>query len=74
MMRKVWILAAALATLLLAGTSWAHTSGVTEIKEGTIKRLYVKKPLVGAKGYVVGHLVAGLVRVRARSPDGSNAP
>ncbi len=63
MIRKVWILMAALATLLLAGTSWAHTNGVTELKEGTVKKLYVKKPFVGAKGYVVGHWAKGLVRV-----------
>ena len=72
-MRKVSILTAALATLLLAGTSWAHTSGVTEIKEGTVRQLYVKKPLVGAKGYVVGHWAKGLVRVEVKNFPPSEA-
>ncbi len=66
-MKKVQTLSIALATVLLAGVSWAHTSGVTEIKEGTVRKLYVKKPLVGAKGYVVGHWTKGLVRVEVKN-------
>ena len=62
-MRKFWILVAALAFLILPDTSWAHRNGVTELKEGTIKKLYVNKPFVGAKGYVIGHWADGLVRV-----------
>lgn len=61
------ILTAALATLLLADMSRAHTSGVTELNEGPIRKLYVKKPLVGAKGYVVGHWAKGFVRVEVKN-------
>ncbi|MEE9256296.1 MAG: hypothetical protein V3V56_03925 [bacterium] len=66
-MRKFSILAIAAAAILLAGGAWAHTSGTTEIGEGTVRKLYVKKPLVGAKGYVVGHWTKGKVRVEVKN-------
>ena len=36
---------------------------VTEISEGTIRRVYIDKPLIGAKGYVVGDWANGQARV-----------
>jgi len=36
---------------------------VTEISEGTVRRVYIDKPLVGAKGYVVGDWANGQARV-----------
>ena len=36
---------------------------MSEISEGTIRTVYIKKPLVGAKGYVVGDWENGQVRV-----------
>jgi hypothetical protein len=36
---------------------------VAELKEGTVRTVYIDKPLVGAKGYVVGDWKAGEVRV-----------
>jgi len=36
---------------------------VTEINEGTIRRVYIDKPLIGAKGYVVGDWANGRARV-----------
>ena len=38
---------------------------VAELKEGTVRVVYVDKPLVGAKGYVVGDWKKGQVRVEA---------
>ena len=35
----------------------------TEISEGTIRRVYIDKPLIGAKGYVVGDWANGQARV-----------
>ena len=37
--------------------------GATEISEGTIRKVYIDKPLVGAKGYVVGDWANGQARV-----------
>ncbi|MFQ5914425.1 MAG: hypothetical protein ACE5JS_14705 [Nitrospinota bacterium] len=62
-MKKVQILSVGLAILLLSGTCWAAKRAVTEIAEGTIRKVYIKKPLVGAKGYVVGDWEKGQVRV-----------
>ena len=36
---------------------------VSEINEGTVRRTYIDKPLVGAKGYVVGDWEKGEARV-----------
>ena len=62
-MKKYQVLAIALVALLFSGTSWAHQRGVSEISEGTIRTVYIKKPLVGAQGYVVGNWDNGQVRV-----------
>ncbi len=66
-MKKVQILAVAIVTLLLFGTSWAAQRGVTEISEGTIRNLYINKPLVGAKGYVVADWEKGHMRVEVKN-------
>ena len=42
-------------------------TGVTELSEGTIRKLYVDKPLIGAKGYVVGDWQKGQVRVEVKA-------
>ncbi len=65
-MKKVQILAVAIVTFLLFGTSWAAQRGVSEISEGTIRKLYINKPLVGAKGYVVADWQKGRVRVEVK--------
>ncbi len=62
-MRTVMVLAAALAVLCSVGTSWAAMRGVTEISEGTVRKVYINKPLNGAKGYVVADWAKGQVRV-----------
>ncbi len=62
-MKTLKFLAVALAALCYAATSWAATRGVTEINEGTVRTVYIKKPLVGAKGYVVADWPKGQVRV-----------
>ena len=49
--------------MFLSGISLAHQRGVSEISEGTIRNVYIKKPLVGAQGYVVGDWEGGQVRV-----------
>ena len=66
-MKKVATLAVAVVTLVLCGTSWAARRGVTEISEGTIRTVYIKKPLVGAKGYVVADWENGRVRVEVKN-------
>ena len=62
-MKKIQILVFAVVTLLLSGIVWAHQRGVSEISEGTIRKVYINKPMVGAKGYVVGDWEKGQVRV-----------
>jgi hypothetical protein len=62
-MKKYQVLAFAFVALLFSGTSWAHQRGVTELSEGNVRKVYIKKPLVGAKGYVVGDWENGQVRV-----------
>ncbi len=54
-------------TLLLCATAWAAQRGVTEISEGTIRKVYINKPLIGAKGYVVGDWENGQVRVEVKN-------
>ncbi len=71
-MKKVQILSVALALILFAGTSWAHRRGASEISEGTIRKVYIKKPLVGATGYVVGDWENGQVRVEVKNFPPSN--
>ena len=41
--------------------------GVTELSEGTIRRLYIETPLVGAKGYVVADWEKGEVRLQVQN-------
>jgi hypothetical protein len=41
--------------------------GVSEINEGTIRKVYIDKPLVGSKGYVVGDWDKGEVRVEVKN-------
>ena len=53
-MQKIQILSLMLLSVFLAGTAMAAQRGVSEISEGTIRTTYLKTPLVGAKGYVVG--------------------
>jgi len=61
--KKFQVLLVAAATILLATSSWAATRGVTEISEGTVRSVYINKPLVGAKGYIVADWAKGQVRV-----------
>ena len=51
----------------MVGTSWAAQRGVTEISEGTIRTVYIDKPLVGSKGYVVADWEKGQVRVEVKN-------
>lgn len=62
-MKKVQVLLVSFLVMFLSGISWAHQRGVSEISEGTIRKVYIKKPLVGAQGYVVGDWEGGQVRV-----------
>ncbi len=62
-MKMFQVFMVAAATTMMAASSWAATIGVTEISEGTIRTVYVDKPLVGAKGYVVADWAKGQVRV-----------
>ena len=40
--------------ILLVAASTAYSHGVAELKEGTVRQVYVDKPLIGAKGIIVG--------------------
>ena len=62
-MKKVQVLLVTFLVVFLSGISLAHQRGVSEISEGTIRNVYIKKPLVGAQGYVVGDWEGGQVRV-----------
>ena len=66
-MKKTHCLAATVLTLLVAWTSYAGHRGVSEINEGTVRNVYIDKPLVGARGYVVGDWEKGLVRVEVKN-------
>ncbi len=66
-MKAIQLFAATLLILSFVGTSWAHQRGVTEISEGTIRTIYIDKPLVGAKGYVVADWEQGQVRVEVKN-------
>ena len=65
-MKKIQILAIASVILFLSGTTWAAHRGVTEINEGTIRQVYIKKPFVDAQGYVVADWDKGRVRVEVQ--------
>jgi hypothetical protein len=71
-MKKVQVLTAAFIALFLSGTSWAHHRGVTELSEGNVRKIYVNKPLVGTKGYVVGDWENGKVRAEMFNLPASN--
>ena len=45
--------------------SYSVERSVSELKEGTVRVVYIDKPTVGAKGYVVGDWKKGQVRVEA---------
>lgn len=62
-MKKVAILVGAVAALPFSSAPLAAQRGVTEINEGTVRNVYINKPLVGARGYVVGDFAQGQVRV-----------
>jgi len=62
-MKKIQILGVLIVPLLLSGVGWAHQRGVSEISEGTIRKVYINKPMIEAKGYVVGDWENGQVRV-----------
>ena len=53
--------------LVLSATASAQQRGVTEISEGTVRQVYIDKPLVGADGYVVADWGKGEVRVEVRN-------
>ena len=66
-MKKVHCLAVGVVSLLVAWTSYAGHRGVSEINEGTVRNVYIDKPLIGAKGYVVGDWDNGHVRVEVKN-------
>lgn len=66
-MKKISIFSVVFFIPLLFGTSWASQRGVSEINEGTVRTVYIKKPLIGAKGYVVGDWGKGQVRVEVKN-------
>jgi hypothetical protein len=69
-MKNVPILVAACGALFFSSTP--VLAGVSEINEGTVRRVYIEKPLVGAKGYVVGDWERGQVRVEVKGfPESS---
>ena len=72
-MRNLLVVGAALAGLLVADASWAAQQGVTEIGEGTVRKVYIDKPPVGARGYVVADWTAGQVRVEVMNFPASSA-
>ncbi len=74
-MKATQLFAATLLILSFVGTSWAHQRGVTEISEGTIRTIYIDRPLVGAKGYVVADWENRQVRVEVKNfPSSSTCP
>ncbi len=62
-MRKLSVIAGLIATLFYAASALAVQRGVTEINEGTVRKVYIDKPLVGAHGYLVADWEKGDVRV-----------
>ncbi|MFQ5890662.1 MAG: hypothetical protein ACE5JR_11500 [Gemmatimonadota bacterium] len=64
-MRAKLTFAAALSLLLVGLPSTLraqHTKGTVELWEGTVRQIYIDKPLVGAKGYFVSDLSRGVAR------------
>ena len=62
-MIRMTTLAATAAMFGLTGAALPAQTGVTEINEGTVRRVYIDRPLVGAKGYVVGNWKKGEARM-----------
>ena len=52
---------------LVVTFSVAYGHGVAEIAEGTVRKVYVDKPLIGANGYIVGDWQRGEVRVEVKN-------
>ena len=67
-MRIIQFLGILMAFALITGSSWAGR-GVTEINEGTVRNVYIDKPLTGAQGYVVADWENGEVRVEVKRID-----
>lgn len=65
-MKRIPILAGAIGVVLISGSPLVAQRGVSEINEGTVRRVYIDKPLVGVKGYVVGNWERGEVRVEVK--------
>ena len=66
-MKTIQFGAVVLMTLILTATGWAHQRGVTEINEGTVRQVYIDKPLIGVDGYVIADWGKGEVRVEVRN-------
>ncbi len=65
-MKRIPILAGAFGVVLISASPLVAQRGVSEINEGTVRRVYIDKPLVGVKGYVVGNWERGEVRVEVK--------
>ena len=52
--------------ILLVAASTAYSHGVAELTEGTVRQVYVDKPLIGVKGIIVGDWHGGQVRVEVQ--------
>ncbi len=52
--------------ILLGATTTAYSHGVAELNEGTVRKVYVDKPLIGVKGIIVGDWQRGQVRVEVQ--------
>ena len=66
-------LGAAVIAGLLTSQAVGAQIGVTEIAEGTVRTVYVDKPMVGARGYVVADWEAGDVRVEVKDFPASDS-
>ena len=67
MNRPNYLIIAMGALLILFGfASTAYSHGVAELKEGTVRKVYVKKPFIGVKGIIVGDWRKGQVRVEVQ--------
>lgn len=62
-MQRTAIVVGLIATMFYAASALAVQRGVTEIDEGTVRQVYMDRPLVGAHGYVVADWEEGDVRV-----------
>jgi len=65
-MKNVFALLVSLLVMVTAFSAYAPGSierSVTELGEGTVRKVYIDKPMVGAKGYIVGDWKKGQVRI-----------